>query len=97
MAVTSTSFQEIIKHFPDRQAIANGLNLPYQTVSSWNRRNYIPPAYWPGLVDLATILHLRRVKLADLRRLGDEHDAARLDRVEERRLSLLAEHIARRG
>lgn len=91
------SFQNIIERFADRQTIADGLNLPYQTVNSWYARDYIPERYWPGLVDLATTSRLRGVSRGTLQRLGDEHHADSLTRVGDRRLNLLGERVARRG
>lgn len=97
MSRAPASFQAIIRRFPDQQVIAQALDLPYQTVASWNKRDFIPSAYWPRLVRLAANLDVKGVSRAVLMRLYDAHEAERLNRVGERRLRQLVEHIARRG
>lgn len=91
------SFRDIIERFRDRQTIADGLNIPYQTVNSWHARDYIPACYWPEIINLATTSRLRGVSRGILTRLDGEHQADRLARVGDRRLSLLGERVARRG
>jgi hypothetical protein len=90
------TFAEALRAFHDYNVVADSLGLPYQTVSSWARRNYIPPAYYVRLARLATENGLRGISQAALHRMEADHDQRRVDVATARRHNLLAEQIARR-
>ena len=78
------SFSDLLERFPCLALVARELRLPYATVASWRRRNFVPAGYWGALVDYARRQKLQQsITMDSLRRLGEQHDAGRVERARE--------------
>lgn len=44
------SFQQIIKKWPDRSALASDLGVMDETIKGWIKRESIPANYWKRLI-----------------------------------------------
>lgn len=65
------TFSEVIRAWPNRSAMAADLRVDYGLVKQWERRDSIPAAYWPALVERASDRSISGVTLEMLARLAE--------------------------
>ena len=58
-----TSFRDVLRLWPRISDAAQDLDLPYERVSQWAKRNSIPPEYWPDLIRAAAARGYKYVSL----------------------------------
>jgi len=86
------SFKAILLSFPDMKAVASSIGVSYWTVTAWNRRDYVPPNYFPHLVKAAKEHRIRGVTQELLFRLSTERSEERLEATRARRSRVLEAH-----
>ena len=70
------TFKEVIKQWPNYDALASDLGVSYATVTKWYERQNIPAEYWIALIGAARARRYRGItaqKLAELS-VSDSHD-----------------------
>ena len=63
------SFSDVLQRWPDRASVAVDCGVTYGVVKQWERRDSVPAAYWPALLEGArrrNIEGLTAEVLADL-------------------------------
>lgn len=82
------SFGDVLRLWPSMVVLAEDIEVPYFTVSSWNHRGFIPERYWQLLADAA---YERRIRHVTYKRL---HAIANRDPATDS--TVKAPHAARR-
>jgi hypothetical protein len=52
MTVQTTLFTQIFTLWPDASVLAGDMGVPRNRARQWINRSYLPPWYWPRLVDV---------------------------------------------
>jgi hypothetical protein len=90
-----TSFRDLIERLPSLAEISRELNVPFSTVASWKRRDFIPSGYWEALAAYAKRIdsHKRWITVPSLRRLSEKQDALRIARARDLRRTFESESL----
>lgn len=64
------SFSDVIRLWPSRGDLAADCCVPYGHVQQWERRDSIPPQYWPRLIEAAKARRFRGINADKLMSLA---------------------------
>lgn len=78
------SYREILRLWPTISEAAQDLDLPYERVSQWAKRDSIPPEYWTDLLRAAAARGFKFVSLPILVELAAEAKRREGDKVPTR-------------
>lgn len=76
MAQSTETFVDLLDCWPSRAVIARDVDVPYETVVSWARRNSVPARYWRPLVRSAKMNKLA-ITIDRFQAIADRQSVAR--------------------
>lgn len=90
MTVQKTLFAEIFALWPDTASLAKDMGVPSTRGHQWIRRNYLPPWYWPRLMDVVEqkfgqVVTYRQLVEATVEMRGQAYIAGQAQGAETRR------------
>jgi len=74
-------FADLMMLWPQLTFISEDLDVPYDTVIAWKRRNSIPFEYWQGMIDSA---RHRGIEGVTYEVMGNALEQLRIERARER-------------